>query len=274
MPKNKVKYGLKNVHYAPVVFDENGYPTFSTPRRIPGAVNLSLDKEGDPTQFYADDSEYFTVNNNNGYSGDLEIALVPEQFKQEILSEIKDTNGVLLEDAESASVHFALLFEFTGDKKAIRHVLYNCTVTRPKIEGQTREESTEVKTDTLSLSSKPCKFLVSGKDVMIPKASSGDDVSDATYNNWYNAVYVANTMSSSVKISGESTVEVNETITLTAATVPAAASVVWSSNNEDVATVTSGGVVEGVLAGKATIMATLATDGSIFDTKVVTVTGI
>ena len=80
-------------------------------------------------------------------------------------------------------------------------------------------------------------------------------------------------MSSSVKISGESTVEVNETITLTAATIPAAASVVWSSNNEDVATVTSGGVVEGVLAGKATIMATLATDGSIFDTKVVTVTG-
>ena len=273
MPKNKVKYGLKNVHYAPVTFDDNGYPIFATPRRIPGAVNLSLDKEGDPTKFYADDSEYFVVNNNNGYSGDLEIALIPEQFKEEILSEIKDNNGVLLEDADSASVHFALLFEFTGDVKAIRHVLYNCTVTRPKLEGQTREDSTDVKTDTLSLSSAPCKFRVSGNDIMIPKASSGDEVSDSAYNNWYNTVYVANTASNSVKIAGPSSVEVEETITLTATTVPAAASVVWSSNNEDVATVSDAGVVTGVLAGKATIMATLATDGSVFDTKVVTVTG-
>lgn len=269
--KNKVKFGLKNVHYAVVTFDADGYPSFGTPVRIPGAVNFSMDKEGDPTKFYADDDEYFVVNNNNGYSGDLEVALIPESFKKDVLGETLDTNDVLLENADSTSVHFALLFEFTGDKNAIRHVLYNCTATRPKLEGQTREDSTEVKTETLTLSAAPCKFNVSGNDIRIPKASTGDDVNSSTYANWYKAVYVANTLSSSISISGGNTVAVGETLALTAATVPADADVTWSTSDSDVATV-SNGTVTGVAAGTVRITAELDDNPSIYDTEIITVT--
>jgi len=65
----------------------------------------------------------------------------------------------------------------------------------------------------------------------------------------------------------------NASETLTATTSPAAAVVTWASSNNSVATVTSGGVVNGVAAGTSTITASITVDGQTFrDTCVVTVT--
>ena len=52
---NKVKFGLKNVHYAPITASVDGEPTFGVPKRLPGAVSLTLDVQGEEVEFEADD---------------------------------------------------------------------------------------------------------------------------------------------------------------------------------------------------------------------------
>ena len=180
---NKVKFNICNVHYAPITIGTDGTVTFATPVAMPGAVSLSLDPNGEPESFYADGIEYYTINNNMGYDGDLELAMIPESFRTDILKEAADSNKVLVEDANSETGAFALLFEFDGDVKKIRHVLYNCSASRPKIESKTNEESREVQTETLSIKARP---LSSG----YVKAKTGDNTTDATYNDWYKAVYM------------------------------------------------------------------------------------
>ena len=95
----KVKYNLKNIHVAELAETvEDGVTTLSyeTPKAIPGAVSLSLDAEGDSSPFHADGIVYFHTGSNNGYSGDLEMSLIPKWFRAEILWEKLDTKGVLV----------------------------------------------------------------------------------------------------------------------------------------------------------------------------------
>lgn len=181
---NKVKYNLKNVHAAKLTKSPEGAFSYETPKRIPGAVSISLDAEGESSPFYADGIVYFRSTANNGYSGDLEIALIPEWFRTEILNEELDSNGVLVEKTNTNEAEkFALLFEFDGDVNAIRHVLYNCSASRPSIESETKEDTIEPGTETLSLTADP------RADGLV-KSRTGDTTGKDTYDNWYKTVYV------------------------------------------------------------------------------------
>lgn len=181
--KNKVKFNICNVHYALLTVEEDGTFSYGTPVAMPGAVSPSLDPNGEPSNFYADGYAYYTISNNMGYDGDLELAMVPESFRTDILKEELDANSVLVENANVETENFALLFEFDGDIRKIRHVLYNCSAARPTIESQTNEEEIEVQTETLSLTAAP---LSNG----YVKAKTGDDTTDEVYKNWYESVYL------------------------------------------------------------------------------------
>lgn len=274
MNENKVKFGLKNVHAAKLTETTVGGVTtytYGTPKRIPGAVNMSFDMQGGLSPFYADDIKYFVTYSHAGYEGDLEIAEVPEWFSEEIFGDVKDANGVLVESSKTQPAHFALLFEFDGDVRATRHVLYDCTATRSAIASSTKEDTTEPQTSTMTISASP-----RADDSIHAKVTK--DTDSTTYNGWYSAVYETTppTLITAITLNDdEIEVAVEGTSTLTATTTPASPTnpvLAWSSSDPAVATVDADGKVTGVSAGDATILCS-ATDGSgKFATCAVTVT--
>ena len=179
---NKVKYGLKNVYVAPLTENDAGIISYGTPRRVPGAVNLSLPPVGETTPFYADDIEYFTSITNNGYEGNIEFAIIPDWFKAMYLGEHVDTNNVYTEIAGVQPSRFAMMFEFDGDKRKVRHVLYNCKANRPNVDGETKKNTTEPKTESMPLIVKPLPD-------MTVKARTNENTPDSVYNAWFDDVY-------------------------------------------------------------------------------------
>lgn len=180
---NKVEFGLSNAHYAEVTVDESTNAlTFGVPQRIPGATALTLDASGDLIRFKADDVDYYTNPNNQGYEGTLTLAMVPDEFKKTILGEEQTEGGVMIENANAQTKRFALMFEFQGDKKATRHIMYYCSANRSSI-GSTTKDSGEPNTTDLSIVVSP------RPDNGEVKAKTSTATSDAIYQAWYTKVY-------------------------------------------------------------------------------------
>lgn len=146
---NKVRFGLKNVHYAKFTPGTPG--TYGTPVAIPGAVNLDLTPEGSSDPFYADNTVYYQAISNQGYSGSLEIAKVPLAMYADIWGLTTDADGNYTENAETEPASFALMFQIDGDTDDFFHLLYNVTATRPNIGSATIEASKTPQTQTIDI---------------------------------------------------------------------------------------------------------------------------
>lgn len=180
---NKVTFGLKNAHYSVITESEDGIK-YGTPTPIPGSVEISLDPRGDMSEFYADDILYYSAANNQGYDGTLTIANIPEQFAIDCLGELKDDSDmVITEKSNAVGKNFALMFEFDGDVKAVRHVLYNCSANRPTISSSTKTNTKEPNTNELSFVSSP-----RSSDLAV-KTKTTATTPKNIYDNWYKKVY-------------------------------------------------------------------------------------
>ena len=186
---NKVKFGLSNVH---VLFIESYDAktkkyTYDTEgiQAIPGAVNISLDPQGDTTDFYADNIAYFSQAANTGYQGDLEMALIPDWFRQKALGEKVDKNGVQVEASDAVQKEFVLFFEINGDTAKTRYVLYRNSVARPSIKGQTTENSISPATDSMTITAMPRE-----NDHFTKGSIASDDAEHSTiYDAWYTEMH-------------------------------------------------------------------------------------
>lgn len=179
---NKVHYDLVDVHVAPLTF-EAGLPVFGDPKRLEGAISMDLSPQGNTTKLRADGIVYYQSSSNSGYEGDLNLAMVPDWFRQEYLGEKLDaTDKVAVENAEAEQKAFALLYGFKYDKKHRRHVLYNCMASRPGIKGENKDNQKDPDTESLPLSAVP----LPGGNV---KASTTEETPDEVYKGWMTTVW-------------------------------------------------------------------------------------
>ena len=180
---NKVKFGISNVHIAPITYSGSTI-TYGTIFDLPGAVNISLEQAGESADFYADNTKYFSDSTNQGYTGTLEIALINDNFREKILGQFKDANGAFIENASDTLTDFALGCQFEGDSKGTRYWFYCCQVSRPGVSSQTIETSKTPTTDTLNLTITP---RISDKAVMVKMENTDDNTT--AYNNFFTTVY-------------------------------------------------------------------------------------
>lgn len=186
---NKIKYGICDVYYAIATIADDGSATYGTPKRLPGAVSITIDPNGDITKFYADNIVYWSGANNNGYTGSLELARVTDDFAKDVLGqELQATDKTLYETVQATGKPFALMFRFEGDEKATKHVLYNVTANRPNQSGTTKGESIEPQTETVNIEAASIYVEALGKDLV--KCRTTEETTDTVYNSWNTTVYV------------------------------------------------------------------------------------
>lgn len=189
MAANKVKFGLKNVHYAIATETTTlGVTTtsYGTPAAFPGAVSLEVNpSSSDATVFRADDSDYYIVSGSTqGFDGSFECANIPEAFETDVLGATTDDNGVIVEFASDEIKYVALMFEINGDASARRYLVPKVKFAKPGISAETTgENGNEPKTTTLDFTASP------RPDDGLARVHTGDNTDSTTYNGWFTTVY-------------------------------------------------------------------------------------
>ena len=181
-PAPKITYGLKNIHYAIMERTDSGV-TYGKPKKFPGAVNLTLTASNEAVDFYADDIIYYNTNDNSGYTGEIEAALVPDEFRKDVFGD-EIIDGLQFENAATDPKHIALMAEFNTDVIAKRICLYDVLCGRPDVTSKTKEKGRTPQTQKMSLTVYPIEI----NDKTVVKCTTCAETPQETFATFFNAV--------------------------------------------------------------------------------------
>lgn len=196
----KVKFGLKNVHVFPLTETTDSQTgevsmSYDSAIAIPGAVNLSLDvSEESPDPFYADDGIYYVpAGSSSGYTGNLEVALMPDEVKTALMTFVKDAADVMIELKEATAKLFGMTFEIATDDKARKLVYYKCQFGRISLSASTNTDTKTPATDTTPITVMPTSelFDLGGTDKQsVISGYSTPDTDSTVYTNWHSSIHL------------------------------------------------------------------------------------
>ncbi len=186
---NKVTFGLTNVHYALATQETDGSWTFTTPKRLQGAQEITTEAIGGSTQVYADDKVIATLVSNSGTTVTLKFTEIDDDFKKDIFGFKTDSNGNFVEVINNQTKTFALGYEIQGDTKARRIWYYLCTATPSGDASKSKADSIEANSISLTITARP---IEAGNNLVLRVIAS---VGDTNYNSFLTNAPVLPTLS-------------------------------------------------------------------------------
>ena len=179
MAKNRVKFGLEELHYAIEQSDD----VYGEWQEWPGAVSLEREPNSEQSNFYADDMNYYVVSIDNGYNYTLTTALIPEEVEQEVLGDqVDEETGIMTESRDSTVKRIALGYSIKGDVQKRKFVDYGVILSRPTTSAETTTDTAEPQTDEISAT---CVGLRNKPATRIKTSSK---TSEEILNKWWDKV--------------------------------------------------------------------------------------
>lgn len=142
----RVTFGFKKFAYQ-LVDEADAKPVL-----VPGAVSISAEKEVNEINFQADDLEdYYTEFSGGKYSGEVELASLPDDFKIKVLGYIRLSNGALALPKKPVRKNVHIFTEGTIAEKGkapigLRKAFLNCNFGYDKGDEQTTGNDIKTKT--------------------------------------------------------------------------------------------------------------------------------
>lgn len=151
MAKNKVEFGISNLHVGTYTVADNGTVTMGTPYHQKGAISFSPEQDSNENNAYADNIVYWSEYTEGPFSGDLVTMLFDDEFKTQFLGYVTTNKGGIgqVKNATKPSVYIA--FEIEGDKEKRRAIFYNCSLGAITREYETIEDSKEPANETIPI---------------------------------------------------------------------------------------------------------------------------
>lgn len=133
----------------------NDVISYAAPVKVPGAVEMKATPKGDIKVYEADNVDYVTVDQSEGYEVEAKFYDMPVAVVKEYFGIQEDTNKVAGEFAGATFPSFAFLGQIDGDAHNRRFAYMDCQMTkRISVETKTARGK-EPNTVTVTFAAKP-----------------------------------------------------------------------------------------------------------------------
>ena len=161
MADPKPRMGVDRLYYAPLLTNpSDAEPTYGTPVRLPGLVDLTETPNADNSNFYADDGVYVQTSRPGDFQAAVTVAnITPENWAYLMGADYSATNGQVKEGQNDIPVEVALGYRAQISDGKYEYVWYKVGVfSKAAKTYNTKGESISYNTTPLTFHAKPTAY--------------------------------------------------------------------------------------------------------------------